>query len=133
MTERRPHKHLIIDASILKAPKNEKKMKSLLKIIIEAIGMKLAKLSDKQPNPIAWYCEDKGNEGMTAFGILTTSHIALHVWDRCEPNQLHFDLYSCSDFEVNEILAILDHQFGLIKSKVTVLDREGDAFERFTA
>lgn len=131
MNQPRPHKHLIIDASIRKPCKDEQQIKELLEQIIEHIGMNLAKLSNGQTNPIGWYCEDKGNEGMTATAILTTSHITVHMWDRCDPSRFHFDLYSCSDYEEEEIISMLDYYFDFIKGHATVLDRDGQDFNRF--
>lgn len=123
MSSRRPHKHLIVDAFITNPPTNEADMKAFLVDIIESIGMTVATLTDNQPNPIAWYCAEEGNEGMTATAILTTSHIALHVWDNVSPAELHFDLYSCSDFDAQAIVQKLVEKFGLYKASCTVRDR----------
>lgn len=123
MSSRRPHKHLIIDATIVNPPKDEQAMKAFLVAIIESIGMTLAKLTNDQSNPIAWYCDEQGNEGMTAGAILTTSHVVLHVWDNVSPAELHFDLYSCSDFDPQEIANILSEKFGITTGFGLVRDR----------
>lgn len=98
-------------------------MKELLSHIISSIGMNLAELSNNQSNPIAWYCDEEGNEGMTASAILTTSHVAFHVWDNLEVPEIHFDLYSCSDFSAEEVTQILHENFSLINGKGLVRDR----------
>lgn len=123
MGNHRPHQHLILDAVINKAPKNEDDMKTLLSHIIREIGMRVADLSNGQPNPIAWYCKDEGNEGMTASAILTTSHIVLHVWDNTQPGEIHFDLYSCSDFNPEKVVEILNREFDIVGGFGHFIDR----------
>lgn len=122
----RPHKHMTLDAVISKAPKDEPEMIEFLKKLITNIGMVVAELSNGQPNPIAWYCGDPDNQGMTAGGILTTSHVMLHVWDAGgTAADLHFDLYSCSDFEPYDILKKLDAQFGIVQGDGVIMNRRG--------
>lgn len=60
---------------------------------------------------------------MTAGAILTTSHVMLHVWDRGDQVELHFDLYSCSDFEPEFITQELDKAFGTVFGYGTLIDR----------
>lgn len=139
----RPHKHLILDALVKNPPKDEVEIKKFLAQIIVDINMVVADLTPKQdrlskflskipflkvlaaqPNPIAWYCDDPTNRGLTAGGILTTSHIMLHVWDDQDPAPFHFDLYSCSDFDPKEIVKLLDEKFGMVDAKVVVIDRQ---------
>ena len=127
----RPHKHFIIDATIANAPKDEESMKDFLRTLITDIGMTVAKLSHDQSNPIAWYCDEEGNEGMTAAGILTTSHVVFHVWDRGETAEIHFDLYSCSDFTPEGILEKLDAMFGVIAGGGFTIDRRGEEYTTF--
>ena len=135
------HKHLIIDAKIKYAPRDEKEVKKLLVKSIKEVKMNVADLNPKrsifnffkkkQGNPIAWYCEDKDNEGMTAIGILTTSHISLHVWDRLDVAELHFDLYSCSDFTVKQVKEILNSHFGLLSGDGLFIDRVSRKVSKF--
>lgn len=131
MSNHRPHKHLIFDGFIKTPPKSEEAMKTLFTNIIEGIGMVVAKLTNNQPNPIAWYCDDPDNQGMTATAILTTSHITMHVWDAAEPYAIHFDLYSCSDYEPNEVIDILNKEFGIIQGGGLVIDRKSGEFNTY--
>lgn len=127
----RPHKHLILDGFVAKPPKDEEEAKKFLATLITDIKMVVAKLSNGQPNPIAWYCDDPDNRGLTAGGILTTSHVVMHVWDVDYPAPFHFDLYSCSDFEVDEIIKVLDDKFVFAdKCRGWLIDRNGDTCER---
>lgn len=127
----RPHKHLILDGFVKCPPTNEAEAKKELAKIIEDIGMVVAKLSNDQPNPIAWYCDDPDNRGLTAGGILTTSHIVMHIWDVDHPAPFHFDLYSCSDFEVDFIVNRLNELYDFTGEVYGYLiDRNGRSCER---
>lgn len=119
----RPHRHLIIDADVSFSPIDEVFMKELLERIIKSIGMKVAVLSNNQPNPISWYCDDPDNRGYTGSAILTTSHCAIHFWDDCSPNKMHFDLYTCSDLDRDKIITLLHDEFGIIKGTYKFIDR----------
>lgn len=120
----RPHKQLLVDAQIRNAPRDTKAIKEFLVNIIGMIDMKVAVLPEGQPNPIAWYCQDKDNEGMTASAILTTSDTCLHVWDNQPVAVLHYSLYSCSDFKTGQVLDALHKQFGIISGTGRLIDRE---------
>ena len=121
----KPHKHLLFDASINKTFESEEAVKAFFVKVIEDIGMIVAKLTNEQPNPIAWDCQDKDNEGMTAVGILTTSHIILHIWDKQEVPEIHFDLYSCSDFDMEQVLQMVHEQVGLVEGHGHLINRRG--------
>lgn len=58
--------------------------------------------------PKAVYCDKKGNEGLTAFCIITTSHIALHSWETRDPNLVQLDIYSCKNFSIDLVLSEID-------------------------
>ena len=133
MSSRRPHKHFILDATINNAPSNEQEMKDFLVSIINMIGMTVAKLTNDQSNPIAWYCDETDNEGMTASAILTTSHVILHVWDNLPLAEIHFDLYSCSDFDPKEVYKVLNEKFGITGYCGVVRDRLRGHTTEFTA
>lgn len=138
----RPHRHLIIDALVQSAPTSEEQMRELMVYIVKSIDMQVAVLSKvplklfgvkipflkvEQRNPIAWYCKDQGNEGMTAGVILTTSHLVVHFWDNCNPNTMHFDLYSCSDFNPKKIIELLNAKFGILEADGEFMDRNGES------
>ena len=143
MSEYRPHKHLILDAFCKNPPKNERETKAFMIKIIKDIDMVVATLSPKQDwfskltskipllrrlaaqsNPIAWYCADPDNRGLTGAAILTTSHITMHVWDKPVPAHIHFDLYSCSDYDPKDILKLLDKKYGIFNASFDVKDRQ---------
>ena len=87
------HKHLVVRAEVDKPIVNKNKAIKFLRALIKKIKMK------PMYGPTASYCKMVGNRGITAFAIIETSHIAMHIWDESSPALVQFDVYSCSDFE----------------------------------
>ena len=79
MTKVLEHKHIIIRAEVSRPITRRNKAIKFLNRIIKAIGMKA------MYGPTASYCKMKGNRGVTAFAIIETSHIAMHIWDEVDP------------------------------------------------
>mgnify|MGYP001578198420 CR=1 FL=1 len=127
----RPHKHILFDATITNPPRDEQAMKDFLSELIVSIDMTVASLTNGQSNPIAWYCDELDNEGMTASAILTTSHVVLHVWDQVEKPELHFDLYSCSDFDPDFVVKKIHDLFGIVEGGGQIIDRRGKDIHKF--
>ena len=93
------HKHLLVNCTYKETPfTDESFTENWLKEIVEKIDMEIL-----YP-PKAVKCLDKGNEGITAFCMITTSHICLHSWEKSDPNLVQFDVYSCKDFSQSLIL-----------------------------
>ena len=92
------HRHLIIRAKINNPVVDEEYIKGWLNLLIKKIDMKILM------GPYSTYCDMKGNRGMTAVAIIQTSHIALHMWDEESPGTLQLDVYSCSEFDVEDVL-----------------------------
>ena len=111
------HKHIIIRAEVSDPITNRNKAIKFLNKIIKAIDMKA------MYGPTATYCKMPGNRGVTAFAIIETSHIALHIWDEINPALVQLDVYSCSDFEPKKVLDILQ-ELNPTKIEDKYLDRE---------
>jgi len=111
------HKHIIIRAEVSEPITNRNKAIKFLNRIIKAIDMKA------MYGPTATYCKMAGNRGVTAFAIIETSHIALHIWDEVNPALVQLDVYSCSDFEPKKVLDILQ-ELKPTKIEHKYLDRE---------
>ena len=111
------HKHIIIRAEVSEPITKRNKAIRFLNRIIKAIGMKA------MYGPTATYCKLPGNRGVTAFAIIETSHIALHIWDEVNPALVQLDVYSCSDFEPKKVLDILQ-ELKPTKVEHKYLDRE---------
>lgn len=100
-------------------PKTAKEACDFLSLLIQRIDMKIAPV---EANPHGYYCECPGNEGVTASGILETSHTVLHSWDQQYPAKFQFDLYSCKDYDIPYVISICNI-FGIIKGFYRVTDR----------
>jgi S-adenosylmethionine/arginine decarboxylase-like enzyme len=85
--------------------------------LVKKIGMKICQ------GPITSYVDVPGNRGLTGVVIIETSHIALHVWDECEPNLMQLDVYTCGEFDPHQVLEELE-QFNPVKVEHKYLDRE---------
>jgi S-adenosylmethionine/arginine decarboxylase-like enzyme len=113
------HKHLVVRAEIASPPTGADtgKVTDWMRSLIEGIDMKI------MFGPQAMYCEVEGNRGMTAFAIIETSHCAIHTWDECVPAIAQIDVYTCSDLNVEDVVARLDI-FEPTKIEYKFLDRE---------
>lgn len=117
------HKHLILSLAVKFPPKDNIEVEALLSFIIKRVGMNIAQADTIPKNPIAYFCDMTGNKGVTGIGILETSHTAIHVWEEEYPAKLEFDLYSCSEFDVEHIVSMMD-TFEIVSGNFYVLDRD---------
>src|ERR1700691_1915391 len=115
------HQHLIVRAEISNPPTDTSSVKLWLEELIIGIGMNLA--IGLEANPIAYYCTQLGNRGLTAAAILETSHSVVHFWDDINPGIMQFDLYSCSCVDIDQIFNFLTI-FKPIKIEYKFLDRD---------
>lgn len=116
------HKHLLVNLKVAAPPRDHEEVESFLSFIIKRVNMRIAKAPTLPKNPMGYYCDTLGNQGATGTGILETSHTALHTWDEQSPAKFDFDLYSCSDFEVEKVLTLCQC-FDIIEGNYIVLDR----------
>ena len=123
MTQR--HKHLIVRANIGWCPqeKDLNKVSDWIRSLIKKIDMKLL------AGPYTTYVNEKGNKGMTSVAIIETSHIALHIWDESNPGLMQLDVYSCADFNPQDIFDKVNELFKTIKIEYKFLDREKELVE----
>ena len=92
------HKHIIIRAEVLEPITSEKELKKWLRDLVKVIKMKIIK------GPYASYVTKEGNRGITGVVMIETSHAAIHVWDEVNPALVQFDVYSCADFLIQDVL-----------------------------
>ena len=111
------HKHIIIRAEVLDPIINKTKSVKFLRRMIKAIGMKA------MYGPVASYSKMPGNKGLTAFAIIETSHIAMHIWDETNPALVQLDVYTCGPFEPQSVLDLLQ-ELKPTKVEFKYLDRE---------
>ena len=119
------HKHLIVRANIGKCPKEEdlNKISDWIRLLIRKIDMKLL------AGPYTTYVNEKGNKGMTSVAIIETSHIALHIWDETNPGLMQLDVYSCANFNPQDIFEKVNEMFQTVKMEYKFLDREKELVE----
>jgi S-adenosylmethionine/arginine decarboxylase-like enzyme len=112
------HKHLIIRAETKKTPQDPKWLHSWLVQVVSDIGMDICQ------GPITAYVDVPGNKGLTGVVIIETSHIAVHIWDEINPGLLQMDVYSCADFNPQDIFDKIEEAFEPVKLEYKFLDRE---------
>ena len=119
------HKHLIVRADIGKCPKKEdlNKISDWIRSLIKKIDMKLL------AGPYTTYVNEKGNKGMTSVAIIETSHIALHIWDEASPGLMQLDVYSCANFNPQDVFEKVNEIFQTVKMEYKFLDREKELVE----
>tara|TARA_B100000123_G_C25450078_1_gene305604 strand:+ start:161 stop:541 length:381 start_codon:yes stop_codon:yes gene_type:complete len=120
------HKHLLVRAEVKTPIVNKNKAIKFLRKLIKAINMKA------MYGPTASYCKMKGNRGVTAFAIIETSHIAMHIWDEVNPALVQLDVYSCADMDPNKVIEILNQELETVKIEYKFLDRDND-FKEITS
>ena len=112
------HKHLIIRAEANRVPTDEEQLTEWLKDFIETINMKILM------GPYVKYCKIEGNRGITGIAVIETSHIAIHVWDEPNPALMQIDVYSCAEFDVDQIAEKIKQDFDVVKLDYKYLNRE---------
>lgn len=113
------HKHLVVRANI-KTPPLEKDIPFMIdwfKELVEDINMKILM------GPYVVYSNMEGNRGFTGVTIIETSHIALHLWDECQPAMMQLDVYTCSTLDVETIFEKIK-VFSPIDVDYVFLDRD---------
>lgn len=96
------HELMVIRAEVNKPPKDTHRIEDWLRELVAALNMKILM------GPFSVYSEMEGNKGLTATCIIETSHIALHVWDECDPGMLRLDVYSCAPVNPQVVLQSLE-------------------------
>ena len=112
------HKHLIIRAEANRVPTDEEQLTEWLKDFIDSIHMKILM------GPYVKYCKMEGNRGITGIAVIETSHIAIHVWDEPNPALMQIDVYSCAEFDVDQIAEKIKQDFDVVKLDYKYLNRE---------
>ena len=112
------HKHLIIRAEANRVPTDEEQLTEWLREFIDSINMKILM------GPYVKYCRMEGNRGITGIAVIETSHIAIHVWDEPNPALMQIDVYSCAEFDVDEIAEKIKSDFDVVKLDYKYLNRE---------
>ena len=111
------HKHLIVRAELNNPPQCTVDIETWMRSLVEAIDMKILM------GPYSVYSDMVGNRGLTAVTIIETSHIALHVWDECEPALAQLDVYTCSALNIQDVFDAIQ-SWNPTKVEYKYIDRE---------
>jgi S-adenosylmethionine/arginine decarboxylase-like enzyme len=117
------HLHLLIKGYINNPPKEAERVNVFLKDLVERVRMKVV------AGPTSVYVDDPGNEGATGTVTLATSHAAIHIWDASIPSLFQFDIYSCSEFSIEEVVGCINDHFGIVSGNYLFIDRNTDDFQ----
>jgi S-adenosylmethionine/arginine decarboxylase-like enzyme len=121
------HNHLLVNGWTLNPPTEEKVVIDWMRSLVESIDMKVIQ------GPYASYVTAEGNRGLTAVVMIETSHIAMHIWDENKPSKVQFDLYTCGELPVKQVLDNLESNLSLFDYTYVVLERtDGFTIEDFT-
>lgn len=115
------HLHVLVKGTCTNPPTEVEKLNDWFRRLVERVRMVVV------AGPTSVYVGDPGNEGLTGTVTLATSHASIHVWEKNEPAMFQFDLYSCSCFEVSEIIEHLG-EFDPIRIEWMFIDRN-DGFK----
>lgn len=116
------HHHAIVVAKVRRVPTEIScdALRGFLSRLVTEIGM------EKIFEPIAI----DGKFGFTGVVGIVTSHIAFHYFD--EEQSLHFDLYSCKEFDLAQVVTFVDAYWGIESADVLFLKRAaGPSVQRF--
>ena len=114
------HKHLIVRAEAINPPMDVQHLTDWLHNFIDSINMKVLM------GPYVIYHDVPGNRGITGAAIIETSHIVMHVWDEPSPALMQFDVYSCGEFDAEQICRLIQKDFNVVKIEYKFLDRENE-------
>lgn len=110
------HQHLLVKCWVTNPPKKEELLNKWFTYLVDTVGMKVV------AGPTSVYVSDPGNEGLTGTVTLATSHASIHIWDNTEPPMVQFDIYSCKEFTLEQVMKCFD-PWGLIKAEWVMIDR----------
>ena len=113
----RQHKHIILRAYVKNPPKTEHQLSSWCRDVISCVGMNVIS------GPHVVYSDMEDNEGFTAVAVLDFSHLSIHTWDKVDPSLIEFDLFSCKDFDIQNVLDKLN-EFDIITYSKLIVDRD---------
>lgn len=116
------HKHFIACGTSDKKFTNIEPLEDWVIRLINALDMKVL------DGPHSMYCDIEGNRGITTVTLLTTSHIIIHIFENEYDSEVHLDVYSCSNIDLQVIFSFL-HELNINDVSYKFLDRTTDLLD----
>lgn len=119
--------HLIMDAycspDVTKLISSEENLKKLIIKITHVLNMQilLGPITCNVPLDEVKIDNVEDSGGISAFCVITTSHISMHLWPL--ENRISLDIYSCKNFDSKLIEALLIDILGVVEHKTHIIDR----------
>lgn len=94
------------------------KMKKFFDLIISRVGFNIVlkpmfyKFKPRVKNELS---------GITGMCVVSESHISIHTWP--EREYFAFDIFSCSDFDVNKVIDIISELFDVKELNSQIIER----------
>jgi S-adenosylmethionine/arginine decarboxylase-like enzyme len=118
-------RHVIIDAwtQESKLINDPQLVGSMLNELVELVGMQILRPAEIVAVPLDPSVASGADDGgVTGTVLLTTSHASIHTWPL--RGQVSFDLYSCKDFNVKQVIDFLWKKFGLTGGSIRNVRRQ---------
>lgn len=112
------HKHICVSALVKNPIIDKDRLCDFLRSMAEdVLDMKIV------AGPVGAYVDDAGNRGPTATVCISTSHLAIHIWDELSPAHIEFDIYSCKDFSIDDVIEKLHKDMEVFSINVQEIHR----------
>jgi S-adenosylmethionine/arginine decarboxylase-like enzyme len=111
---------MVLNASVRRPIIDENGCKNWLEKLVEIIDMKIL------IPPVAKYCDTFGNEGVTGTVVIETSHSSIHIWHKEQVPYIKMDVYSCKNFNPQDVIDFVNETMDLISGGYTIIDRNTD-------
>jgi S-adenosylmethionine/arginine decarboxylase-like enzyme len=118
-------RHVIIDAwtQESKLINDPQLVGSMLNELVELVGMQILRPAEIVAVPLDPSVASGADDGgVTGTVLLTTSHASIHTWPL--RGHVSFDLFSCKDFNVKQVIDFLWKKFGLTGGSIRNVRRQ---------
>ena len=118
-------RHVIIDAwtQESKLINDPQLVGAMLNELVELVGMQILRPAEIVAVPLDPSVASGADDGgVTGTVLLTTSHASIHTWPL--RGHVSFDLFSCKDFNVKQVIDFLWKKFGLTGGSIRNVRRQ---------
>ena len=118
--------HLIIDGSVKNTDVfSNKNIRLMIKKLVKSLGMQIIygpvfKVVELDPSKLD-YQKFADTGGTSAFCMISTSHLSIHVWPLTKTFQA--DIFSCKTFDTDKALCVVEEHLEIDEKKVQIIER----------